>query len=353
MKNLIKYSKICIVFLGIVAIFYGIMATLDQNVSLQKAQAQQAKVNPLTSIKTILIEPTSIQSPLTLVGTLKPYQTLEFLSDVEGKITEISFDLHQHVSAGQILAKTDTKIKKTQSNIAELTYKKAKRDFERLEALHKNKNLSDNDLENARFQMQNAEQNFVLTQQTIDYTTITSPMNGYITQKNIAKGKYLQLGSPIATITDVSQLRLMVNVAPQDLPKINIGAIIPIKIPSQNLENISGIVKSISVQSNEAGSFSVEILVANNYNLRAGMQAEVFVSENTNAQRNVILIPRLAILGGDAVFVVENKKVIRKKITLGREYNENVEIISGLQKGENLVVKGQHNVADKEEIQAP
>ncbi len=344
MKNLIKYSKILVFILIIIVLFYGIASTLDNNKNIQKAQAQQAKSNPLTTIKTITIEQSTVTSPLTLVGTLKPYQTLEFLSDVDGKITEIFFDLNQHVTAGQTLAKTDTKIKKTQSNIAELNYKKAKRDFERLEALHKNKNLSDNDLENARFQMQNAEQNFYLTQQNIDYTTITSPLTGHITQKNVSKGKYLQMGSSIATITDVSQLRLMVNIAPQDLSKINIEAVIPIKIPSQNLENITGIVKSISIQSNESGSFPIEILVSNNYNLRAGMQAEVFFAENKNAQRTTILIPRVALVAGDAVFVLENNKTIRKKITLGKEYNENIEVISGLQKGEKLVVKGQNNL---------
>ncbi len=341
-----KFVFAIIIFVGL---FYIIMTTLNHNVSIQKAQAQQAKSTPITRIETIVLEKTITKNPLVLIGTLKPFDVLEFLSDTEGKVTEIFFDLHQQVTVGQILAKTDTKLKQTQSNIAELNFKKAKRDFERLEVLYQNKNLSAVDFENAKFQMQQAEQNFILTQQTIDYGIIKSPMNGNITQKSISKGKYLQMGSPIATITDVSQFRLMVNVAPQDLYKILIGTYIPVKIQdfkNNSENNLKGFVKSISVQSNEAGSFPVEIIIQNTHHnnnnniLRAGMQAEIII-EGENTQREMLLIPRTALVGED-VFVLENGKNIRKKITLGREYQEFIEVVAGLKEGDKLIVKGQN-----------
>lgn len=342
MKNILKYTKFFIAFVIFLVLIYGIMATLNHNVSLQKAQAQQAKINPPISFETIVVKKSFTQNPLTLVGVLKPFETLEFLSDTEGKITEVFFDLHQQVTKGQLLAKTDTKIKQTQTNIAELNFKKAKRDFERMEALYKNKNLSEVDFENARFQMLQAEQNLQLNQHSIDYSLVKSPMNGIITQKYISKGKFLQMGSPIAMITDISRLRLVVNVAPQDLPKIQLGAVVPIKIPSQNLtQNLTGTIHAISVQGNEAGSFPIEIMLQNTQNLRAGLQAEIML-DNPNMQRETLLIPRIALVGED-VFVLENDKPTRKKVTLGKEYNENVEILTGLQTGELLIVKGQNN----------
>ncbi|TAG06450.1 MAG: efflux RND transporter periplasmic adaptor subunit [Cytophagia bacterium] len=341
---MLKYWKIILIFLVVGVLFYAIGATLNNNLATQKAQAQQAKISPKTAFQTLKLVKTSTNTPLHLVGVLKAYETLEFLSDTDGKITDVFFDLNQSIIAGQILAKTDTKLKEIQTNITELYHKKAKKDFERLEALHKNNNLSTADLENAKFQVETSAQNLSLNQQILEYATLKSPMNGIITQKMIAKGKVLQVGSPIAVIADISQLRLWINVAPQDLPKIKIGTLIPVKIPSQNIENINGIVKSISVQSNEAGSFPIEILIQNTNNLRAGIYAEAIFSENIT--RKTLLIPRIALVN-ESVFVLENDKAINKKITLGKTYNDLVEVISGLEEGENLIIKGQNVINDK------
>ena len=112
----------------------------------------------------------------------------------------------------------------------------------------------------------------------------------------------------------------------------------------------------MSVQSNEAGSFPVEIIIQNNQQkqLLAGMQAEITTENNTtntsNDNQQIILIPRISLLQ-NKVFVVENGKAITKNVVVGREFDNEIEVISGLKIGDEIITKGQNNVENGQNIQ--
>ncbi|MCU0443443.1 MAG: efflux RND transporter periplasmic adaptor subunit [Microscillaceae bacterium] len=337
-----------IIWIGILGlVIFGITSTLLGNRAKQAELIQQSKVVNKVSFETLKISKKTIRQHLTTTGILTANQTLELLSETDGRITKIYFDLHDRVNAGQILAEVESDIKQTQVKLAELNYQKAQRDFARYEALHKNQNLSEYDLENARLQMQNAENQLIITKKQLQYTFIKSPIAGNITQKNIGLGNVLQLGTPLAKLTDISQLRLQVLLAPQDLAQVRVGTQVAIQVPTRQGENLQGFIKSIGVQSTEAGSFPIEIILQNNLQnpLLAGMNAQVIFAENES--RSATMIPRSALVSEKdkwTVFVLENGKPIRKVVDLGEESGEEIEIIAGLREGETLIVKGQQNI---------
>ena len=345
-----KLVQIGLALCFVAVALYGIMAVLNRNLELQAAQAKEARNVPITAVAVQKAELKTLKSSLSATGIFKPYEQLDLLSETDGKVQSIDFELNTAVSKGQVLAKVDAQTKQTQFKIAELNYQKAKRDFERFEALFKNNNLSEYELENARFQMQNAEQNLNLARQALDFTVIKSPIAGTISQKMIGIGKVLGVGSPVAVITDISQLRLFVNLSAQDLDKVKVGQKVPIQIPARKGEDFSGIIKSVAVQSTEAGTFAVEILMPNSTQkpVLAGMNAEVNFAENT--ERSVLLVPRIALIDNQ-LFVVENGKALARKVTIGNSYGEDIEILAGLQAGETVIVKGQNNLENGQQIQ--
>lgn len=349
MKNRVNYIKISIALLVITLLGYGISIILENNMAIQESQAKEARKALIPSIEVQTVEMKVVQLKLKAVGIFRPFETLEMLSETDGKVQSIDFELNSKVTKGQTLVKVDAQSKQTQLKIAELNYQKAKRDFERFEALFKNNNLSEYDLENARFQMQNAEQNLSLARQTLDFTTIKSPISGTISKKMIGVGKVLQIGSPLVEITDISQLRLFIDISAQDLDKVQVGGKINIIIPVRKKETFSGVVKSIAVQSSEAGTFAVEVLMPNTTPtpVLAGMNAEVIFAENIEHQ--ALLIPRIALVENQ-VFVVENDKAIAKEVSLGKEYGEEIEVLSGLQAGEKIIIKGQNNITNGQQV---
>jgi hypothetical protein len=97
----------------------------------------------------------------------------------------------------------------------------------------------------------------------------------------------------------------------------------------------------------------VEVTVRNNSNhpLRAGMFGKVAFT--TIPRRNVLIIPREALVGSvkkPQVYVVQGKVAKLRDIVVGAELGTNVEIISGVAQGETIVVNGQNNLRDGVEI---
>jgi RND family efflux transporter MFP subunit len=337
-----------IIWIGIIAlVITGIALTLSSNRSKQAELIRQSKVVSKVSFQTLRVQTKTIRQSLSAVGVLKANQTLELLAETEGRVHKIYFDLHDQVNAGQILAEVESDIKQAQVKLAELNYQKAQRDFARYEALYKNQNLAEYDLENARLQMLNAENQLFMSKKQLQYTAIKSPIAGNITQKNIGLGNVLPGGSPIATLTDISRLRLVVNVAPQDLPNIQIGTWVEVLVPTRKGEKFKGLVKSIGVQSTEAGSFPVEILLQNNLKnpLLAGMNAQVVFQ--SSQVREVITIPRSALVNEKdkwLVYILQNGQPSPQKVDLGEEIQDEIEIIAGLQANQTLIVNGQQNI---------
>jgi RND family efflux transporter MFP subunit len=346
---MIKLLKILVAITFLLAIGYGIVATLSNNVDKQQLQAKESRKVLIPSVEVQTVETKTVERKLKVMGIFRPLETLALLSETDGKVQSIDFELNKVVKQGQVLVKVDAQSKQTHLNIAKLNFQKAKRDFERFEALFKNNNLSEYDLENARFQMQNTEQNLDLAQQALNFTVIKSPIAGTISQKMIGIGTFLQVGSPVVEITDISYLRLLVNLAAQDLDKVKIGQEINITVPVRKEKTFSGTVKSIAVQSTEAGTFSVEILMPNTTSapVLAGMNAEVVFSENM--EHRALLIPRIA-LAGSQVFVVENGKAVAKKVSVGKEYGEEIEVLSGLEAGEQIIIRGQNNIENGQQV---
>ena len=307
----------------------------------QKPLAKVSVVHASQKIGTRLVQYT---------GTLRPKQELDLLSETDGKVVEINFDLNQNVKVGQVLAKTNPEIKVAQHRIAEISYSKAKRDFERLENLHTNGNLSDYDLENARLQMQTAEQNMKLTQQLLNFTTIKSPISGTVTQKFIGTGKVLGPGSPIAVITDISELKLYINISPKDLNLVKVGDKIDIKIPDQDNRVVEGAINSISIQSTMSGTYPVELIVKNNnsFPIYSGLNATIELSHKTKP--GILLIPRLA-LDKKKVWVVENGLTRSKSVVVGKEFGDEIEIISGISDGEVVIVRGYSDLKNGERVE--
>lgn len=345
-----KTLKPLLMVVGVAVAIYAVAATLAGNMEAQQAQAKEARIRPLASVTTAVAELKPVAYALNATGVLSPLESVEVLSETDGKVVALHFELNQAVKQGEVLAQTDAKTKQIQLATAELNYQKARRDFERLEALYKNNNAAEYDLENARFQMQTAEQNRLLARQELDFCTIKSPIAGTVSQKSAATGTFLQPGSPVARITDISRLRLFVHLAAQDLGHVQVGQKVRVTIPARPGEQFTGTVRSIAVQSTEAGTFPVEIMLTNlpQRPLLAGMHAEVLFAEQ--AAKEALLIPRTALMG-NRVFVVANGKALARNISPGKDRGEAVEALDGLKVGEEVVVKGQQNLEDGQLVQ--
>lgn len=223
-----------------------------------------------------------------ITGILSPVHTYNIATKVAGQITEVSVTKGEHVQANTVLARqdpTDVKLASGQgSTTDELlqrlknAYDTAKDAHEKNEVLFEAGALAQTNLDQAAVQMENARLQYEGTAKYIleqtGKTIIKSPGQGTVTSLSIQTGDYVGAGTPIATITDTSQVILKGNVFESWLNYLKPNAKVNVYIDTLN-KTYEGTVTYISPVAVSSGQmFPVEITLNNEQGeLRAGMTA--------------------------------------------------------------------------------
>lgn len=183
----------------------------------------------------------------------------------------------------------------------------------------------------------------------LEYTRIISPMDGIIATKEIASGSFISNTMAPYIIMDTDTVQVSLSLTEQVINKVKKGDVFKISIPTASEKPFKGVVRTIS-PAPDAKTFTYSILidVDNKDNLiKPGMTAKAEL--NTEQRKNTVLIPLNSVLSeneGKYVFIVENKKAIKRPVNIGITNDDMVEIISGVEEGELIVVKGQHLLKD-------
>jgi HlyD family secretion protein len=288
---------------------------------------------------------------------------------------------------------------------AEALYKRAELDFKRNEILYKDKVISAADFERIQAEFESskndldaAKQNvlgseFIVksSQATVNeasenlrLTNVYAPVNGIVSKLLVEKGERVvgtqqMAGTEMMRIADLSRMEVRVNVNENDIIRISKGdtAIIDVDSYSSKATKFKGIVTSIANSANNKTSpdavteFEVKIRILNDsyadlitekskYPFRPGMTATVDII--TRKKENVLSIPLSAVTtresetievkdGGtklkELVFVNDNGKAKMKEIKTGISDFENIEILQGLKKGEEIIA-GPYFVVSKQ-----
>jgi membrane fusion protein (multidrug efflux system) len=290
----------------------------------------------------------SFPKGLQLSGTVEANQTLQLVSETDGKVTHVLFSTGDQVTAGQVLARTRASVKEASYQLAKATLEKAQQDYNRIKALYEEKNTSQTDLEAANLQLKNAESQLATAAHELQNATITSPINGTVAEKKIGTGDYLQAGSPVALINDLSKVKIRVNVPEKEVVSLQKGDRVSIVADAFPGKTFKGSITAIIPQGSLSGSFPVEIQLYNNApeKLLSGMHVQVGFQEGESLQ--ALAIPRTAIVyKGKAcqVLVVGDKGRIEvRQLQTGRAHGRYVQVLEGLKEGEKVIVSGQQSL---------
>ena len=290
---------------------------------------------------------------LNFTGTLYPYKELDIPAEIAGKITSLNFDLGQHFLKDDVIAVIDDKIKKLTYESAKIDADRLKRDFERTENLYKGGTSSEQEYELARSSYETAKNKFDEAEKQLSYTKITAPISGTITKKIVEQGAYVKIGDPVATIVDVSRLKVQMNVSETNVYYLHVGD--KVKISSEIYPGITfdGKISFVSPRGDDTHNYLVEIDIVNSTKnpLKAGTFVNVEVGIKSGSEG--LYIPRNALQGSikDAkVYIAFNGKALLKDIVIGRSSNESLEVLSGLTENDKVIVSGQVNLTDNRPI---
>ena len=309
------------------------------------------KIATAYSVSVVTAKRQSVSENFSVVGTIVANNDVVVLSETQGRVVKVNAEVGDYKPAGSVLVEVDSELKEAAYKTAKMTYEKAKKDLERYESLYKDGSVSDSQIEQARWNYQSAESQYIVAKRQYNDTKITTPISGIVTARYVNIGSTVQ-GAPqstqIANVVDISKLKVKVNVAEKDVFKLKEGEKVEVSTDVFPNVNFEGTIFSISVKGDEAHTYPVEVVLNNTkHQLKAGMFGKVTFASGSSA--NALLIPREGIIGSlknAQLYVVQNNIAKLRRVTVGKEAGTNVEILNGLSEGETVIVNGQNNLKD-------
>jgi RND family efflux transporter MFP subunit len=282
-------------------------------------------------------------------GSLAPFIETKVVSVNSGILQQVRFQLGDKIKKGQLLAITDTRIPELELQKAETNAAKLHNDLTTYSELYAGKAATAEKLNEIKQEYSDAMNQVEQTIKNIADASIKAPVAGIIATKPVEEGVFVNSGTEIATIVDISRAKVQVNLTEAEVYKVEQGQHVQITTDVYPGRVFAGVISFISPQADKTHNYLVEILLIKNDTsvLRSG--TFVYVDFSQKSQRPVLLVPRDALLESvknAQVYVVQKDTVALRSIQTGAQIGDKVEVISGLQPGEEVVIAGQINLKE-------
>ena len=302
-------------------------------------------------VQEVYLESLSIQS--TYVGNLLPNQRLIMRSEIDGVIENIYFVEGEEIVINKKLVDISTKELSLKLKIALADSKLAESNLNRDEKLAKKNLIPNSQLDQTRTFAERALLNKELAKISLNKSLINSPLKGTVKTRFVKVGEFVRKGDRLAEILEVDRILVKVNIPEQEILQIKIGQKVDISLYILENKKFEGQVKKIGLEADASNrTFPVQIEVDNREReLRPGMLARVTFTQRVD--KDQVVVPRHTIMERDTgriVYVVDNGKAFQREVSIGISQREKVQILMGLNKGEQLVVEGHTKLTDGEEI---
>lgn len=231
----------------------------------------------------------------------------------------------------------------------EIAYQQAKSDFERASKLLEDKLITEKEYLAAKTDYERTQLAYEATggKASVSGVSVSAPSGGYVKECLVSDGDFVEVGQPLMRLTQNRKLYLRAEVSERDYDKL--GTISSAKFrPSYservyNLQDLDGrLVASGQTASANSSFIPVTFEFNNTGGVVPGSFAEIYLL--TGRRENVISVPVSALTeeqGVHFVYVkIDDEGYLKKEVKLGATDGERVEVLSGLQPGDNLVTEG-------------
>ena len=194
-----------------------------------------------------------------------------------------------------------------------------------------------------------------------DYTNIIAPFNGVVTKRYADTGALVQAGTasstqamPVVRVAETDVLRLILPVPESAVPQVHLGSTVQVRVPALNRTFEGKVARFADAVDEETRTMHTEVDVKNtNRSLVQGMYAEI--SLVLNHKDAALTVPLQAVVrnGSEATVLVVNaqNRLEERRIQLGLEGNDRVEVLSGLKEGDRVLIgsRSEFRVGDQVE----
>ncbi|NIJ69793.1 efflux RND transporter periplasmic adaptor subunit [Xanthomonas sp. 60] len=294
-----------------------------------------------------------VAASYTGTAALEPRAEAQVVAKTSGVALAVLVEEGQAVRAGQPLVRLDPDRARLAVAQSEAVMRKLENNYQRANRLVGQQMVSAADVDQLRYDVENARAQYRLATLELSYTTVTAPISGVIASRSIKTGNFVQINTPIFRIVDSAQLEATLNVPERELATLRAGQPVTLMADALPGQRFTGHVDRISpVVDSGSGTFRVVSRFDGGVqSLQPGMFGRIRIDYDQRA--DALVVPRLALLddGEPAVFRVRAGKVARVPVTLGYAEGAWVEVREGLAAGDQVVTAGKVALRDGTAVQ--
>ena len=302
---------------------------------------------PPLAVEALTVSRGKLVGTIVAAGIVKGINEANIVSQTQGIIEGVNFDLGDRIGAEQILVKVDDTVAYYSMVQAQEQWETALLDLGITEKLFNDGKSSRADLSRARSAANGSRAAYEMAAKTYRDSSLRSPIEGFVAEKqnNIAVGNYISPGNQVARIVDLSSLKMEITVGEREITFLKPGYSASVVVPTGCPDVVfAGAVDSVAAGSNPVtGSYSVIVVWENSCgeNIKSGMSGSVTVETAGEETVTLILSSALTRRGEvDYVYINENGQVRQRRVTAGRRVGNRVEVLEGLSGGEELIISG-------------
>jgi RND family efflux transporter MFP subunit len=345
----------------------------------QRGNNQQ---NKGTSVETITAKQTDISQQIKSFGNIRAEEIVQVTPQVSNRVTKIHAQLGDTVEQGEVLAeiyaatyRDQFQQAKASMEQARATYVKDSLQFTRQQRLYQKDVISATEyeqskatFESSKAQFHSARASLTESRENFENTNVTSPVYGVVLNRSISEGDVATTGQVAFEIANLVGYQTRVYLPLEEWRSVEIGQPVQFRVSNQPDISARGRVTQISPRLDPTTGLGEVVisLTEDAQNIYQGVLVETII--NVETHKDAVVIPRAALIENVqtliepesntiqlersySVFVVQDDTLaIQNKLKLGIEQGDRIEVLEGLQPGEQVVITGQNGLSDSTKV---
>ena len=359
-----------------------------------------------TTIPTASVESRAIDRYLRVTGSLKADAQAEVSAETAGRVIETPVERGTGVAQGALLirispSETAAQLQEADANAAQIEAKLgltpgqpfdrmkvpdvmnakasldlAEAEFNRMRSLVDQKVISQSEFDQRRTQLEAARQHYqseqnladqsyrslegararvALARKAVSDTSVRAPLAGIVAERLVSVGDYVTRGARVATVVRIDPLRVELTIPEQHVSLVKVGQQVRLTVDAYPGEEFAATVKFVSPSlRSDQRALTVEAIAANgDGRLKPGFFATALLRQPNAAP--ALLVPATAvetIAGTSRLYAVKDNRIEERIVTLGEKIDTQVEITSGVAKGEIVASDPKGRLSDGQQVRS-
>jgi len=289
-------------------------------------------------------ERAALSEIVSAVGSLRANESVVLKPEIAGRIDRIGFEGGSQVRKGALLVVLDASVAAAEAEQIRAELALARSNYQRTVDLAGQKFVSESARDQAASNLKVVEAKLKLAEAKLAKTELRAPFAGRLGLRNFSVGDYVREGAELVALEDVSQMKVDLRLPERYLGQLRPGQALEVEFDAYPGRKFNAVLEAIDAQVDANGRSVVARGRMPNADglLRTGMFAKVSLTLSERA--NAVMVPEEALVpSGEQQFVyrIEDGKAMRVRVRTGLRRDGKVEIVDGLNGGDQVVIAGQ------------